>query len=87
MSNLFRISASYLFNIPFQNNNGKNQFLLIESERRKGTFQPVGGCYKYHLNARKYLQSIGCIFENASNGIDSKMDLRLLIPEENVGIL
>ena len=78
-----RVSASYLFNISFEDNDGKVKFLLIESERRKGKYQPIGGCYKFYLSAKSYLQSLGCEFENTSNGVDSMLDLRLLIPEQN----
>lgn len=75
-----RVSASYLFNIKLN-----NQYLLIKSERRN-QYQPIGGCYKYFPEAEKFLSSIGAIPENKSNGIDSLMDLRLLVPQENINI-
>ena len=75
-----RISASYLFNIKLD-----NQYLLIKSERRN-QYQPIGGCYKYFPNAEKFLLSIGAIPEKKSNGIDSLMDLRLLVPQENIDV-
>lgn len=76
--NYIRISASYLFNIKID-----NQYLLVKSERRN-QYQPVGGCYKYFPEAEEFLFSIGAIPEKKSNGIDSLMDLRLLVPQENI---
>ena len=73
-----RISASYLFNIQLD-----NYYLLIKSERRN-QYQPIGGCYKYFPNAEEFLLSIGAIPEKLSNGIDSLMDLRLLIPTDSI---
>ena len=73
-----RISASYLFNIQLD-----NYYLLIKSERRN-QYQPIGGCYKYFPNAEEFLLSIGAIPEKKSNGIDSLMDLRLLIPTDSI---
>ena len=76
--NYIRISASYLFNIEVD-----GKFLLIKSERRN-QYQPVGGCYKYFPEAEVFLNSIGAIPEKKSNGVDSLMDLRLMIPEESL---
>lgn len=73
-----RISASYLFNIKLD-----DKYLLVKSERRN-QYQPIGGCYKYFPEAEDFLLSIGAIPEKNSNGIDSLMDLRLLVPQENV---
>ena len=75
-----RVSASYLFNIQLD-----NHYLLIKSERRN-QYQPIGGCYKYFPNAEEFLLSIGAIPEKLSNGIDSLMDLRLLVPKENIDV-
>lgn len=76
--NYIRISASYLFNIKLG-----DKYLLVKSERRN-QYQPVGGCYKYCKEAEEFLNSIDAIPEKKSNGVDSLMDLRLLIPEENL---
>ena len=73
-----RISTSYLFNIKLD-----NQYLLVKSERRN-LYQPIGGCYKYFPEAEEFLLSIGAIPEKKSNGIDSLMDLRLLVPKDNI---
>lgn len=73
-----RISASYLFNIELD-----GKFLLVKSERRN-QYQPVGGCYKYFTETESFLSSIGAIPEKQSSGVDSLMDLRLLIPKQSV---
>lgn len=73
-----RVSVSYLFNIKLD-----NKYLLIKSERRN-QYQPIGGCYKYFTEAEEFLLSIGAIPEKKSNGIDSLMDLRLLIPTDSI---
>lgn len=73
-----RVSASYLFNIKLN-----NQYLLVKSQRRN-QYQPIGGCYKYFPEAEEFLLSIGAIPEKKSNGIDSLMDLRLLVPKDNI---
>ena len=73
-----RVSASYLFNIQLD-----NYYLLIKSERRN-QYQPIGGCFKYFPNAEEFLLSIGAIPEKKSNGIDSLMDIRLLIPTDSI---
>ncbi|MBP3619857.1 MAG: hypothetical protein J6J24_04275 [Clostridia bacterium] len=73
-----RVSASYLFNIKID-----NKYLLVKSERRN-QFQPIGGCYKYFPEAEKFLSSIGATPEKKSNGIGSLMDLRLIIPQQQL---
>ena len=72
-----RVSASYLYNIQLN----ENLYFLVKSERRN-QYQPVGGCYKYFDEASMFLQSIGAIPEKKSNGVDSLMDLRLLVPAD-----
>jgi len=74
-----RVSASYLFNIKIG-----ESYLLVKSERRN-QYQPVGGCYKYFREAEKFLSSIGVVPEKKSNGVDSLMDLRLVVPKDNLG--
>ncbi len=73
-----RLSASYLFNIEID-----GKYLLIKSERRN-QYQPIGGCYKYYLESEDFLNTLGAIPEKKSNGVESLMDLRLMVPKQNV---
>ena len=75
-----RVSASYIFNIKLD-----EKYLLVKSERRN-QYQPIGGCYKYFKKAEKFLFSLGALPEKKSNGVDSLMDLRLLVPQENIKV-
>lgn len=79
-----RISASYLFKITISKD-AKELYLLVKSDRRN-QYQPIGGCYKYFPEAIEYLNSIGFVPENSSNGVDSVSDIRMVIPEENIDL-
>lgn len=68
-----RVLASYLFSIKID-----DKYLLVHS-RRKNTFQPLGGCYKFFESAVPYLSSMGCLPADKD-----PYDLRLYVPAERI---
>ena len=73
-----RFSCAYLFRIKVD-----DDYLLVKDEQGRGTFQPVGGVYKYTDDSFfSKLQAIQCTrFGNAS---DLDNDLRIIVPREHV---
>lgn len=68
-----KFSVSYLFSIKID-----DKYLLVHS-RRKNTFQPIGGCYKFFDSAVPFLESLGCL--PADKEPD---DLRIFVPIDKI---
>lgn len=68
-----KFSVSYLFSIKID-----DKYLLVHS-RRKNTYQPIGGCYKFFDSAVPLLLKLGCIPADKD-----PFDLRIFVPEASV---
>jgi hypothetical protein len=75
-----RISASYLFRIKLD-----NHYLLIEGNRWRQQYQPVGGVYKMSSGAREMMNRLG-VLDDDLVAIDaaSRNDLRIRVPASNL---
>lgn len=62
-----------------------SKYLLVNSERRPGMFQPIGGVFKWRKSAEPFLTEIGA--EPDNNIVvdhDSIHDLRVNVPKKNL---
>ena len=76
-----RFSCAYLFRIKV-----RDKYFLVKDEQGRGTFQPVGGAYKYESteDIKAFFKKIGvetCSRFRLKNDLDK--DLRLIIPRKN----
>ena len=69
-----RLSFSYLFKIEI---NGK--YLLVKGDRLKNQYQPVGGVYKYFLEAKPKLEEFKFRPDIKMGNSDETDDLRIFI--------
>lgn len=75
-----RVSAAYLIRIEID-----GEYLLVRGNRIKDQFQPVGGVYKYVLQAQSRLDRLGVRTDKAIPlDQDSKNDLRVRVPGKNI---
>ncbi len=71
-----RFSCAYLFRILI---NGK--YFLVMDEQRRGTYQPVGGVYKYTDDSFfKSTHAVQCMRLGNNSDLDS--DLRIIVPRD-----
>ncbi len=69
-----RLSFSYLFKIQID-----GKYLLIKGNRLKNQFQPIGGVYKFYLEAKPMLESFGYRPDTKMNNFKESDDLRIVI--------
>lgn len=68
------LSFSYLYKIEIE-----GKYLLIRGHRMKDRYQPVGGVYKYYIEARDFLNRIHFIPDAGFVNNDETDDLRIRI--------
>ena len=74
-----RVSCAYLFRIKIN-----DEYFLTKDEQGRGTFQPVGGVYKYFDDKiLSDFEAQQCTRFGYTSDLDS--DLRLIIPRKRIG--
>lgn len=77
-ANNIRFSCAYLFRIKVN-----DKYLLVRDEQGRGTFQPVGGVYKYFDDSfLTYTHAVQCT--RFGNNSDLDCDLRIIVPRKYV---
>lgn len=77
-SNNVRFSCAYLFRIKID-----DKYLLVKDEQGRGTFQPVGGVYKY-FDDRFFYDTHAVQCTRFGNNSDLDSDLRLIVKRKYV---
>lgn len=77
-ANNIRFSCAYLFRIKIN-----DKYLLVKDEQGRGTFQPVGGVYKYFDDSIfSRTHAVQCT--RFGNNSDLDNDLRIIVPRKYV---